>query len=221
MHLTERILGFTLLGSEWVLWVLVGLSVLSVAVMVERALVLSGDRDSDGLARDIRALLRRGELEKARQSLAGTRAPAAAVAAAGLENFDRGNEAVAEAMASAKARLRIDLERNLGVLGTLGNNAPFIGLFGTVLGIIKAFADLSRNQAGGAAAVMSGISEALVATAVGLMVAIPAVISFNFFQGRVRKAMARVDAMAHLVLSTLPGELAAPAPAAAAARAEG
>ena len=221
MHLTERILGFTLLGSEWVLWVLVGLSVLSVAVMVERALVLSGDRNSDGLARDIRALLRRGELDKARQSLAGKRAPAAAVAAAGLENFDRGNEAVAEAMASAKARLRIDLERNLGVLGTLGNNAPFIGLFGTVLGIIKAFADLSRNQAGGAAAVMSGISEALVATAVGLMVAIPAVISFNFFQGRVRKAMARVDAMAHLVLSTLPGELVAPAPAAATARAEG
>jgi biopolymer transport protein ExbB len=221
MHLTERILGFTLLGSEWVLWVLVGLSVLSVAVMVERALVLSGDRDSDGLARDIRALLRRGELAEARQSLAGKRAPAATVAAAGLENYDRGNEAVAEAMASAKARLRIDLERNLGVLGTLGNNAPFIGLFGTVLGIIKAFADLSRNQAGGAAAVMSGISEALVATAVGLMVAIPAVISFNFFQGRVRKAMARVDAMAHLVLSTLPGELAAPAPAPAAARAEG
>jgi biopolymer transport protein ExbB len=217
MHLTERILGFTLLGSEWVLWLLVGLSVLSVAVMVERALVLGGDRDSDGLARDILALLKRGELDKARQSLAGKRAPAAAVAAAGLENYDRGNEAVAEAMASVKARLRIDLERNLGVLGTLGNNAPFIGLFGTVLGIIKAFADLSRNQAGGAAAVMSGISEALVATAVGLMVAIPAVISFNFFQGRVRKAMARVDAMAHLVLSTIPGELAPPA---AAVRAE-
>src|SRR6478735_6289984 len=103
-------------------------------------------------------------------------------------------------MAGTKARLRIDLERNLGILGTLGNNAPFIGLFGTVLGIIKAFADLSRNQAGGAGAVMSGISEALVATAVGLMVAIPAVIAFNFFQGRVRRALGRVDAMAHLVL---------------------
>ena len=108
-------------------------------------------------------------------------------------------------MAGAKARLRIDLERNLGILGTLGNNAPFIGLFGTVLGIIKAFADLSRNQAGGAGAVMSGISEALVATAVGLMVAIPAVMAFNFFQARVRKSMARVDAMAHLVLSTSAG----------------
>jgi biopolymer transport protein ExbB len=221
MHLTERILGFTLLGSEWVLWLLVGLSVLSVAIMVERALVLSGDRDSDALARDLLALLKRGDIDKARQALTGVRTPAATVAAAGLENYDRGNEAIAEAMASAKARLRIDLERNLGVLGTLGNNAPFIGLFGTVLGIIKAFADLSKNQAGGAAAVMSGISEALVATAVGLMVAIPAVIFFNFFQGKVRKAMARVDAMAHLVLSTVPGDLAQSATAPAAVRAEG
>ena len=221
MHLTERILGFTLLGSEWVLWLLVGLSVLSVAIMVERALVLSGDRDSDALARDLLALLKRGDIDKARQALTGVRTPAATVAAAGLENYDRGNEAIAEAMASAKARLRIDLERNLGVLGTLGNNAPFIGLFGTVLGIIKAFADLSKNLAGGAAAVMSGISEALVATAVGLMVAIPAVIFFNFFQGKVRKAMARVDAMAHLVLSTVPGDLAQSATAPAAVRAEG
>ena len=221
MHLTERILGFTLLGSEWVLWLLVGLSVLSVAIMVERALVLSGDRDSDALARDLLALLKRGDIDKARQALTGVRTPAATVAAAGLENYARGNEAIAEAMASAKARLRIDLERNLGVLGTLGNNAPFIGLFGTVLGIIKAFADLSKNQAGGAAAVMSGISEALVATAVGLMVAIPAVIFFNFFQGKVRKAMARVDAMAHLVLSTVPGDLAQSATAPAAVRAEG
>ena len=133
MHLTERILGFTLLGSEWVLWLLVGLSVLSVAIMVERALVLSGDRDSDALARDLLALLKRGDIDKARQALTGVRTPAATVAAAGLENYDRGNEAIAEAMDSAKARLRIDLERNLGVLGTLGNNAPFIGLFGLSL----------------------------------------------------------------------------------------
>jgi biopolymer transport protein ExbB len=107
-------------------------------------------------------------------------------------------------MASAKARERMNLERNLGVLGTLGNNAPFIGLFGTVLGIIRAFADLSKNQTGGAGPVMAGISEALVATAVGLMVAIPAVIFFNIFQGRLRRMMGRVDAMAHLILSAAP-----------------
>jgi len=221
MHLTERILGFTLLGSEWVVWVLIGLSVVSVAVMVERALFLAGGGDADALGRELGGLLKRGDVKAARMALVGKRAPAAAVASVGLENFDRGSEAVGEAMAGAKARLRIDLERNLGILGTLGNNAPFIGLFGTVLGIIKAFADLSRNQAGGAGAVMSGISEALVATAVGLMVAIPAVMAFNFFQARVRKSMARVDAMAHLVLSCLPAPDASAAPVVANARAEG
>jgi biopolymer transport protein ExbB len=148
-------------------------------------------------------LLRGGDVDGARQALAGRTAPAAVVAAAGLDHYDRGTEATGAAMAGAKARLRVDMERNLGVLGTLGNNAPFIGLFGTVLGIIKAFADLSHNSGGGAAAVMAGISEALVSTAVGLMVAIPAVIAFNFFQGKVRKTFARVDAVAHLVLASL------------------
>ena len=205
MHLTDRILGFTLLGSEWVLWVLIGLSVVSVAVMVERAIYLSGGGDADALGRELLGFLRGGDVDAARKAVSGRRDPVATVAAAGLERYDRGSEAVGEAMASAKARLRIELERNLGILGTLGNNAPFIGLFGTVLGIIKAFADLSHNQTGGAAAVMSGISEALVATAVGLMVAIPAVIAFNFFQGKVRKSVSRIDAMAHLVLSTIPG----------------
>jgi biopolymer transport protein ExbB len=205
MHLTERILGFTLLGSEWVLWVLIGLSILSVTVMVERAIYFrGGGGDLEALGRELAARLKEDDLEGARRSLAGQRAPAALVAAAGIAELDRGADAVAETMASAKARLRMDLERNLGVLGTLGNNAPFIGLFGTVLGIIKAFADLARNQTGGAAAVMSGISEALVATAVGLMVAIPAVIAFNFFQGKVRKSIARIDAIGHLVLSTIP-----------------
>jgi biopolymer transport protein ExbB len=219
MHLTERILGFTLLGSEWVLWLLIGLSVLSVAIMVERGLFLREGDDADALGRELSALLRNGDVDGARQALQGKRVPAATVAASGLENYGRGSDAVSESMAGTKARLRIDLERNLGILGTLGNNAPFIGLFGTVLGIIKAFADLSRNQAGGAAAVMSGISEALVATAVGLMVAIPAVIAFNFFQGKVRKTMARIDAMAHLVLSTIPAERTGPSGAPARAEA--
>jgi biopolymer transport protein ExbB len=210
MRLTERILGFTLLGSEWVLWLLIGLSLLSVAIMVERGIFLAAGRvDFESLGKELLSFLKDGDAAGARKALGGQRAPESQVAAAGLEQYDRGAEAMSEAMASVKSRLRLDLERNLGVLGTLGNNAPFIGLFGTVLGIIKAFADLAHNQTGGAAAVMSGISEALVATAVGLMVAIPAVIAYNYFQGRVRGSLGRVDAMAHLILSAV----ATPAPA--------
>ncbi|HEX3694585.1 MAG TPA: MotA/TolQ/ExbB proton channel family protein [Polyangia bacterium] len=214
MRLTERILSFTLLGSEWVLWVLIGLSVLSVAVMVERALFLSGGGiDFDGLTKQLSQFLKAGDVAGARLVLAGLRGAEARVGVAGLEQFGRGSEAISEAMASAKSRARLEMEKNLGVLGTLGNNAPFIGLFGTVLGIIKAFADLSRNQGGGAGAVMSGISEALVATAVGLMVAIPAVIAFNFFQGKVRRVLGRVDAMAHLILAATAQPAAPAAPA--------
>jgi biopolymer transport protein ExbB len=213
MRLTERMLSFTLLGSEWVLWLLIGLSVLSVAVMVERGLFLSGSKlDFDAMGKELAHFLGKGDVDGARRALAGVRAPESQVAAAGLEHFGRGPEAVSEAMASTKSRLRLEMERHLGILGTLGNNAPFIGLFGTVLGIIKAFADLARNQSGGAQVVMSGISEALVATAVGLMVAIPAVIAFNIFQGRIRRVLGRVDAMAHLILSAVSGPRAQPEP---------
>lgn len=202
MSLTERLLSFTLLGAEWVLWLLVFLSIASVAVMVERALFLRAQApDLEALARTLPALLASGELDKARGELGAPGSPEVRVALAGLAELPRGRQACSDAMASAKARERLGMERFLGLLGTLGANAPFIGLFGTVLGIIKAFADLARNRTGGADVVMAGISEALVATAVGLLVAIPAVVAYNVFQGKIRRAMARVDAMAHLVLS--------------------
>ena len=132
------------------------------------------------------------------------------MALVGVEELPRGSTAAVEAMASARMRERLALEKHLGILGTLGNNAPFIGLFGTVLGIIKAFADLARNQGGGAAVVMAGIADALVATAVGLLVALPAVVAFNIFQGRIRRTMGRVDLLAHLVLTGASGDLDAP-----------
>jgi biopolymer transport protein ExbB len=202
MRITERILSFTLLGSEWVLWLLIALSVLSVTVMVERAISMRASVPNfDVLSAKLLALLGKGDYAGAREALGPPRSPEVRVALVGLAELPRGRDAAAEAMASAKARERMALERNLGVLGTLGNNTPFIGLFGTVLGIMRAFADLSKNQTGGAGPVMAGISEALVATAVGLIVAIPAVIFFNIFQGRLRRMLGRVDAMAHLILS--------------------
>lgn len=207
MRLTERLLSFTLLGSEWVLWLLVILSVVSVAVMVERAIATRGrHRDFDELCRKLMSLLGRGDLTGARAALGEPRSPEARVGLAGLDEVGRGRQAALEAMASARSRERLGLEKHLGILGTLGNNAPFIGLFGTVLGIIRSFADLAKNQGGGAGVVMAGISEALVATAVGLLVAIPAVIAFNVFQGRVRRTLGRVDAVAHLILSAAPAD---------------
>jgi biopolymer transport protein ExbB len=202
MHITEHILAFTLLGSEWVLWLLVLLSILSVAVMVERAIAMSGRWvDFETLSAKLQDKIAAGDLKAARELLGEPRSPEVRVALLGLEQLPRGITPAVEAMASARSRERLALESHLGILGTLGNNAPFIGLFGTVLGIIKAFADLAKNQGGGAAVVMAGIADALVATAVGLLVALPAVVAFNIFQGRIRRTMGRVDAIAHMILT--------------------
>ena len=202
MRITERILAAALVGSDWVLWLLILLSILSVTIMVERAIVMSGRAPKlNDLSERLLKLLAAGDLPGARELLGPPRSPEVRVALVGLSELVEGRIAAAEAMASARSHERLAMEKHLGILGTLGNNCPFIGLIGTVLGIIKAFADLSHNQGGGAAVVMAGIAEALVATAVGLMVAIPAVVAYNVLQGRVRRTLGRVDAMAHLILA--------------------
>ena len=208
MNLTSQLLGMALMGAEWVLWLLISLSVVSIAIMVERILFFSRhNTDLDSLSDEVRRLVAMGKPEEARVRLAGQRHVAAHVVSTGLKEIARGPQAVAEAMAGAKARARMALERNLAVLGTLGSNAPFIGLFGTVIGIIKAFHDLASATNKGPAVVMGSLSEALVATAVGLLVAIPAVLSFNYFQRRVRAHMLATDGMAHALLVELHKEI--------------
>ncbi len=207
MNLTQKLLGFTLLGADWVLWLLIFLSVASVAIMIERGLYYNSLRiDFEDLAEKLRKFLVEGNFDAARKLARETRGVEAEVSLAGLMEVERGPEAVAAAMMGAKSRIKLKLERNLSFLGTLGANAPFIGLFGTVLGIIKAFHDLSGNQTGGIGVVLTGISEALVATAIGLMVAIPAVVAFNFFNRRVRTFAAHADSLAHAILAEIRGE---------------
>ena len=201
MNLTQKFLTFTLLGANWVLWLLVGLSVMSVAIMLERLVFLGSGRLPEEVLADLRKRLDSGDVEGARELLRGRGGIEARVGIEGLTHLAKGADAASEAMTGTRTRERLSLERNLAILGTLGNNAPFIGLFGTVLGIIKAFHDLAQNQGGGAAVVMAGISEALVATAVGLIVAIPAVVAFNYFQRRVRARLARTDEVAHIILA--------------------
>lgn len=210
MNLTQRLLGLTLVGAEWVLWLLLLLSLISVAIMLERAFYYFSLRmDFVALAEDLRRMLLAGKFKDARKLAADAKGPVGFVAQTGLEEAERGGDAVEAAMLGAKARVKMRLERNLAFLGTLGSNAPFIGLFGTVLGIIKAFHDLAGNQTGGIAIVMTGISEALVATAIGLLVAIPAVVGFNFFNRRVRAVSSQIDVVAQVILASLRAELQA------------
>ena len=131
---------------------------------------------------------------------------------AGLLEAERGPKAADEAMKGAAALQRMRLEKRLAVLGTLGNNAPFIGLFGTVIGVVMAFEELgkhSQGAAGEAASVMApqtvmwAIAEALVATAVGLAVAIPAVAAYNFFQRLVKSTLANTETLSGVLMAYL------------------
>jgi biopolymer transport protein ExbB len=200
--LTQRLLAITTLGADWVLWLLLGLSFVSVAVMIERAIFFGTRRlgTADGVAR----MLLGGDLAGAVAAVAGREGMEAEVVRAAVEHAGRGPEAVEEVVAARVERTRLDYERRLVFLGTLGNNAPFIGLFGTVLGVIRAFADLAAHPgAGGAATVMAGISEALVATAVGLFVALPAVVMFNLYTRWLRRAAQRSAVLGHAIAAHL------------------
>ena len=199
----QRLLAFTLLGAGWVLWLLIALSVVSVAVMLERGLYFGQRRMSKRFPELLR-LCQDGSLEKAAQLAEGDAMEAEVVRIA-ARVADSGQEAVEKAIASTIDRRRLEYEQWLFVLGTLGNNAPFIGLFGTVLGIIRAFADLAAHPAAaaGASTVMAGISEALVATAVGLFVAIPAVLSFNVFQRLLKRVVGRSHSLGNAIAAGL------------------
>src|SRR5262245_34701903 len=138
----------TNLGATWVMWLLIGLSVLSVAIMLERGWFYWSLRDDIArLARELRDRLRDDDIEGARKVLEASPRAEAAVVVAGLIEADRGPKSADEAMQSAAALQKMKLERRLAFLGTLGNNAPFIGLFGTVIGVVKAFEELGKQPA--------------------------------------------------------------------------
>lgn len=205
--LSRKLLGVTLSSAEWVLWVLVILSVLSIAIMLERAVYFASHRL--GNSEELAVRLARGEFDAVRAAIEGKKGMEAAVIREALASAPQGPDTVEQVIASTVARERPQYERFLSFLGTLGNNAPFIGLFGTVLGIIKAFNDLGNMNAKGASmqqTVMAGISEALVATAVGLAVAIPAVVAFNVFNRQLKTLTSRTNALGHALVGSMRAE---------------
>jgi biopolymer transport protein ExbB/TolQ len=194
---------FTRTGAEWVMYALLALSVSSVAVILERAVFYA--RHGRSRAATVAPLLAAGRLDQARLEVESQTGLEAEVVRAALDAADGGPASVAEMVACTIRRERPAYERGLGFLGTLGSNAPFLGLFGTVVGIIKAFADLGvgTTKGAGAAAVMSGLSEALVATAVGIFVAIPAVVAFNAYNRKLREVVTRAEALSNAIAAHL------------------
>ena len=186
--LTGQLLAVANTGAEWVLWVLIILSMVSLAIMVERFWFYQTNKvDSLALRRLMVKALENGTADQAADLIRNTGdSMEARVAVYGLRNIGRGHKSARELMTSAIEWENKRYERFLWFLATLGNNAPFFGLFGTVLGVIMAFDALGSGTKpdGGGSAVMGPIAEALIATAVGLLVAIPAVLAFNIFKIR-------------------------------------
>jgi biopolymer transport protein ExbB/biopolymer transport protein TolQ len=186
--IVERLLKVALLGSSWVLYLLLALSVLSFSTMFERYWYFKRHAvDFEALRRQLRKYLQDEDLAGAEKLLVASRAIEARVALEGLRWAAGGPGAMTDAVDSELSRVKSELERGSNLLGTLGNNAPFVGLLGTVLGVIISFhalGDAGQNtQAMGG--VMAGIAEALVATGVGLFVALPAVVAYNVIQKRI------------------------------------
>lgn len=202
-NIVNELLNMTLLGTEWVLWLLIILSVVSLAIGIERLWYFTRQKglDKETVEEIYRALKARDFEAVAAICHKHPSSLEANITLEGIEHRDNGLTSMQEAMFAFLLRKRKYLDRGLVVLSTLGNNAPFIGLFGTVLGIIKAFHDLGANPAGGATVVMAGISEALVATAVGLLVAIPAVIAFNYFQRQIKVLTTDAQAMVNTLVA--------------------
>lgn len=175
--------------------VLLVMSVYSIAVMLERYLTFNAAaKQSREFAPRVAEMLRAAHIEEAiRLSQQYRRSHLAVVVNSGLQeltaqrglNADRQMRKAKRALRRAAAMKSADLQRGLSALATIGSTAPFVGLFGTVIGIIDAFHKMNSEQSAGFSTVAGGISEALVATAFGLMVAIPAVWMFNYFTSRV------------------------------------
>ena len=183
-----RAMAFT--GGDWVIYVLLLCSVLTLAVIVERAVVLSKERKE---FEKVKTIFER-EISTANyaaitEHLKDLHVLPARVITDGISKIPQGVFIVEETITSSINSERKRLETRMMILNTLGNNAVYIGLFGTVLGVIKAFKDLSLAGGGGAEVVMQGLSEALIATATGLIVAIPCVMSYNFFQKKSNKKL--------------------------------
>ncbi len=154
----------------------------------------------------IEKTLRNGNIERALGICKETSSPFSSVVSSGLELYGRPEKEISHAMEREITVETTKLERYTGVVGTIGNIAVYIGLFGTVLGIIRAFHDIAAAGAGGMSIVIGGVAEALVCTATGLFVAIPAVVAFNYFTKRVEDFLKEMELCASELMDLMGGK---------------
>jgi biopolymer transport protein ExbB/biopolymer transport protein TolQ len=198
----ERLTEIAAVGAEWVLWLLLLLSLFSIGTIIER-LVFFRRRRLPVLpfSRELEQRLRTGDMGAVRALMESTHGPEAVILLRTLDWFDDGAEAMSEVLEAAIREERLELDQGMAFLGTVGNNAPFVGLLGTVLGVVEAFQQIGLTDGTAIGSVMGGIAEALIATALGIAVALPAVVAYNVFTKRGNETEDNARALMSLILA--------------------
>jgi biopolymer transport protein ExbB/TolQ len=180
--------------SSSTLLVLLICSVVALTVILERWWIMGRNAiDANWLIKRLRRFIVEGRFSDAVAFLAKQKGSVALIFKEGIQKRTLSRPDMEDFLANIISEENIKLEKRLGILGTLGSMTPFIGLLGTVLGIVRAFHDLAAASGGGPSVVAAGIAEALVATAGGLVVAIPALMFFNYFTNKVKVINANME----------------------------
>ena len=181
--------GFMSLMQQggWDMWLLLLISVVGLAVVIERLVFFATQHgDTKGLLRAIGGKIAADDIDGAIKVCRSQRGMLPRILEFGLQRGEKNRADITDALSIALMEHLNSLERNLGIIGTIAVIAPFVGLFGTVLGIIRAFSDIALKGNSTPAVVAAGVSEALVTTATGLIIAVIAVVFFNYFKTRIK-----------------------------------
>ncbi|AVQ13915.1 TolQ transporter [Leptospira santarosai] len=192
-------------GETFIFIVMLVASIIALAVGTERILIFRRNlRNTDVILPTLTSEIRKGDFGAIKTVASENPTNIyAKFSQFSIENYEAGHEALAELQEGKIIGERVELENHLPILNTLGNNAPFIGLLGTVLGVIKAFYGLGTLGSTGAEFVMRSISTALLATAAGLGVAIPVVMANNYFTRRLKVIQANLEILSKEFLASL------------------
>lgn len=194
----------TLLKNSWAIDLLLVFSIVALAVILERMWSYKQLRiDEKRLLKRVQRALKKGNIEEAVYLCETANNPLADVLKVGIKNRKLPREDIADILDGAIIEAKTFLERRNAVLSTISFIAPLLGLLGTVMGIIRAFHDLAVSGAGGPSVVMAGVAEALVSTAIGIIVAIPAAIFYNYFMNNVKSILTKIETTARKFLAFL------------------
>jgi biopolymer transport protein ExbB len=198
-------IGFVqLLKNSWAIDLLLVFSVIALAVILERFWTYSRLRiDDKALIEKVQRAIKKGNMQEASFICKSVSHPLGALLEAGIDNKDLPREDIADILDSELIETKIYLEKKNSILSTISFISPLLGLLGTVTGIIRAFNDLAVSGSGGPSTVMAGVAEALVSTAIGIIVAIPSAIFYNYFMNKVKDILAQIEANSRRFLAFL------------------